>query len=350
MRQEVALSKPDQANHPYPAALLDMLPEMLQDPILIHESWTEKNSFVALLDAKDQGENLVAALHFRKTKNGIEITQVASVYPRQNPKILQAFRRTAAGAVGKITYYHKAKTRDWLNQNSGSNSPQYWIDHLGRGKNIHTDADVVKPEGGSLMSSPSQPGFSFDQTTDAGDKRQQGLDFTTSQATPAAPGRFRPKTLVEFAKPYRGPSGAVLQAYEWKHTLQATPISPPSGPSQRLFQETPAESKFLAAVLVLNQHQAIPADFVFAFLVFGKLGGDEPVSFFWFEIPTDHIPEIRRHETFHNVAWTDLESCLVRACLGNSFGSLIEVEPLLAGVARVGGLVEGELAGGGGGE
>ncbi|MEY3895197.1 MAG: hypothetical protein RLZZ214_716, partial [Verrucomicrobiota bacterium] len=76
--------------------------------------------------------------------------------------------------------------------------------------------------GSSLRSSPSQPGFSFDQTTDAGDASQQGLDFTASQATPAAPGRFRPKTLVEFAKPYRGPSGAELQAYEWKHTLQET--------------------------------------------------------------------------------------------------------------------------------
>jgi len=28
--------------------------------------------------------------------------------------------------------------------------------------------------------------------------------------------------MVVFAKPYRGPSGAELQAYEWKHTLQET--------------------------------------------------------------------------------------------------------------------------------
>jgi hypothetical protein len=30
---------------------------------------------------------------------------------------------------------------------------------------------------------------------------------------------------------------------------QATPISPPSGPAQRLFQEPPAKSNFLAATL-----------------------------------------------------------------------------------------------------
>jgi hypothetical protein len=58
---------------------------------------------------------------------------------------------------GSITYYHKAKTRDWLNQNSGSNSLQYWIGHLGRRRNIRTDADIVKPEGWSLMSSPPNP-------------------------------------------------------------------------------------------------------------------------------------------------------------------------------------------------
>ena len=105
----------------------------------------------------------------------------------------------------------------------GSNSPQLWFQRLGSIEGIPTDADVVNDsDEGRLLSSPSQPGFSFDQTTDAGDKSQKGLDFTASQATPASPGRFRPKTLVEFAKPYRGPSGAELQAYEWKHTLQET--------------------------------------------------------------------------------------------------------------------------------
>lgn len=61
----------------------------------------------------------------------------------------------AKAAVRRITYYHKEKTRDWLNQNSGSNSPQYWIGHLGRGKNLHTDADVVKMQSPTLRASQS---------------------------------------------------------------------------------------------------------------------------------------------------------------------------------------------------
>lgn len=44
----------------------------------------------------------------------------------------------------------------------------------------------------------------------------------SSSPSPESPGRFRPKTLVEFAKPYRGPSGASLVAYEWKHELKET--------------------------------------------------------------------------------------------------------------------------------
>ncbi|MEY4243547.1 MAG: hypothetical protein RLZZ245_1132, partial [Verrucomicrobiota bacterium] len=76
------------------------------------------------------------------------------------------------------------------------------------------------------MSSPAPGEFSFNQTTDAGNKSQKGLNFDAPAATPAAapasPGRTRPKTLIEFAKPYRGPSGASLVAYEWKHELKET--------------------------------------------------------------------------------------------------------------------------------
>lgn len=161
--------------------------------------------------------------------------------------------------------------------------------------------------GSSLQSSPA-PEFAFNQTTDAGDKSQKGLNFEAPQGkppgivssndggvlgysmdsilraqqggslagnvrpvdhakaaqkimadvdrfkipvaketvetyglnlpssyrldgenyvhsdtpAPASPGRFRPKSMVEFAKPYRGPSGASLVAYEWKHELKET--------------------------------------------------------------------------------------------------------------------------------
>lgn len=34
------------------------------------------------------------------------------------------------------------------------------------------------------------------------------------------PNRFRPKTLIAFEKPYKGPSGSALVAYEWKHKME----------------------------------------------------------------------------------------------------------------------------------
>ena len=139
IRQDVLRDKPAADKHAYPVAKLMRLPEALNDPILVHESWTQPNAYVALLDLQHHGENMVAALHFRTTGQGLEVTEVASVYPRKMQSILEAINRT--GTRGGVTYYNQETTREWLAGNSGSNSPQYLGPLLGQ-KDIPTNHDL----------------------------------------------------------------------------------------------------------------------------------------------------------------------------------------------------------------
>jgi hypothetical protein len=189
MRKETALAKPRQNEHPYPRFLLRKLPNALRDPILVHESWTQPGTMVALLDVKHEGRNFVAALHFKTNRDGAEITEIASFYPREAGKIMSAIQRTIAGQNGSLTYYHKEKTRGWLAISSGSNSPQLWFQRLGSVKGIPTDADVVKPEGGSrMMASPTPQGsLDFGATGSMGDKNQIGLNFDGLTNPPNTP-------------------------------------------------------------------------------------------------------------------------------------------------------------------
>ena len=139
MTQRVALEKPIDPEHPYPAFKLMRLPEALNDPILVHESWTEPNAYVVLLDMHHGGKNMVAALHFRKTLNGLEVTEVKSVYPRDASQVLAAIRRT--GGPGGVTYWNKEKTRQWLAGSSGFNSPQH-LGPLSGQRNLPTNEDL----------------------------------------------------------------------------------------------------------------------------------------------------------------------------------------------------------------
>jgi|GEM_PF-5921731 len=167
MSQETALTKPRAPQHPFHASKLRNLPDLIQRPILVHESWTEDDAYVALLDSTWKGKNMVAALHFRLAADGLEVTEVASLYPRDAAQIIEALQRTVDGREGRVTYWDKEKTRVWLSQQSGFNPPQYWVQQLGLVSNLPSDQDLVNPNASpepyvrsSLLSrrpDPSQP-------------------------------------------------------------------------------------------------------------------------------------------------------------------------------------------------
>lgn len=180
IKQETVRGKPKDPRHIYPMRKLMRLPEALEDPVLVHESWTEPGTYVAILDLSHQGESMAAALHFRTTADGVEVTEVASVYPRRTSAIYEAISRT--GLPGGVTYYHEQKVRDWLAQQSGYNSPQYWVQILGRA-NLPTNR---KPRQGP-------PGLSLAPIT----SRSQTLATATgaaprATAQPSRPGRAAP--------------------------------------------------------------------------------------------------------------------------------------------------------------
>lgn len=145
VKQQTLLQKPNDENHPFPPYKLTRLPELLHDPILVHESWTHPDAYVALMESSHGGKNMVGALHFQTTPEGVEVTEVASIYPRDHQQIEEAFRRTEEGREGAVTYWNKEKARQWLNQSSGFHSPQHWPPLFGR-LHIASDDDISQGE------------------------------------------------------------------------------------------------------------------------------------------------------------------------------------------------------------
>lgn len=130
IKPETALAKPLDPKHPYPPFKMMRLAKELRRPVLIHESWTHPDALVAILDMEHQGQPFAAALHMRKTGQGLEVTEIASLYPRDWRKVTGALQRAVEGRQGRILYYDKAKIERRLNQHSGSNPPQYWLRQL----------------------------------------------------------------------------------------------------------------------------------------------------------------------------------------------------------------------------
>ncbi|MEI6352294.1 MAG: hypothetical protein WCP06_14460, partial [Verrucomicrobiota bacterium] len=61
--------------------------------------------------------------------------------------------------------------------------------------------------------------FNSNQIKSATDNNGEFSENPSILRSSAEPGRGRPKSMVEFKKPFRGPSGAAMVAYEWKNQL-----------------------------------------------------------------------------------------------------------------------------------
>ena len=203
--QKTLGDKPADLKHPYPVAKLARLPEALNDPILVHESWTVPDSFVALLDLSYQGQNMVAALHFRTTEKGLEVTEVASVYPREESKIKEAIERT--GLPGGVTYYHKEKVRGWLAHSLGSHSPQQWVQILGQA-NIPSNHDLG--QGKFSVDNDALDLFAWTPAKPAAKAEAKPLDETAMATTAEQP----PNHIGDFGEKIAGARKETWHRYE----------------------------------------------------------------------------------------------------------------------------------------
>ncbi len=94
---------------------LRTLPSLLANPIMIFRSRTQADAFTVLLDARENGENLLVASHCRKDLKLGHIHDVRSVYPKDNQSILYWIDQ------GDLLFQNKEKSRLWLANAAPSN-------------------------------------------------------------------------------------------------------------------------------------------------------------------------------------------------------------------------------------
>lgn len=129
-------AKSTQENHPFPLMRLRTLSQALRDPIFVFKSGSHGNGRVALTDLAHGGENILVAVHFTPAQNGVEVSHIASIYPKNSTSILNWIREE------RTLYWHKQKGQAWLSrQDSEPNARQSRV-HAGTLKNTPSNEDV----------------------------------------------------------------------------------------------------------------------------------------------------------------------------------------------------------------
>ena len=100
------LHKVMQGKHNVTATTLKQLPSQINNPVAVMRSETQPNGYVVLTELIEQvdGKNkpVIAALHLKQTKQGLELINIASVYGRSNSQIQR-------GLENDVLYWNKQK-------------------------------------------------------------------------------------------------------------------------------------------------------------------------------------------------------------------------------------------------
>ena len=117
MAQALGLPRGEHTNiHNITPETLKQLPQKINDPIAIFKSseTATKNGFVVLTELNEvdieSGKNkpIVAALHIKQNKKGLDVINIASVYGRSNSQLQRAIEND-------LLYWHKEKGQQFLN-------------------------------------------------------------------------------------------------------------------------------------------------------------------------------------------------------------------------------------------
>ncbi|MCQ9120938.1 hypothetical protein MUU45_000756 [Rodentibacter pneumotropicus] len=105
------LHKVMQGKHNVTAETLKQLPKQINNPVAVMRSATQDNSYVVLTELveDDNGKDkpVIAALHLKKSSQGLELISIASVYGRSNAQIQR-------GLDNDLLYWNKAKGSQFL--------------------------------------------------------------------------------------------------------------------------------------------------------------------------------------------------------------------------------------------
>lgn len=100
------LHKVMQGKHNVTATTLKQLPSQINNPVAVMKSETQPNGYVVLTElieqVNDKNKPVIAALHLKQTKQGLELINIASVYGRSNSQIQRALE-------SNLLYWNKAK-------------------------------------------------------------------------------------------------------------------------------------------------------------------------------------------------------------------------------------------------
>ncbi|EEP0994625.1 hypothetical protein HAY25_001572 [Salmonella enterica] len=102
-------TRPEIKDHHVSVDTMAELPRLLADPVAIMTSRTEPNSLVTLIEAKDKkGAPVIVAVHMNARGAVAEVNKIASVYGKDNRKILQDQLNN------DLLYINKEKADEWL--------------------------------------------------------------------------------------------------------------------------------------------------------------------------------------------------------------------------------------------
>nr|DAX98013.1 MAG TPA: Large polyvalent protein associated domain 38 [Caudoviricetes sp.] len=118
---------------------LKQLPNQINNPVAVMKSSTQENGYVVLTELveREDGKDkpVIAALHLKKTNQGLELISIASVYGRSNAQIQRGLERD-------LLYWNKAKGSQFLTA-FGLRLPSHMQSDVNLSAfNIKTEADL----------------------------------------------------------------------------------------------------------------------------------------------------------------------------------------------------------------
>lgn len=105
------LNKVMRGKHNVTQETLKQLPNQINNPVAVMKSSTQENGYVVLTELveRENGKDkpVIAALHLKKTNQGLELISIASVYGRSNSQIQRGLERD-------LLYWNKTKGSQFL--------------------------------------------------------------------------------------------------------------------------------------------------------------------------------------------------------------------------------------------
>lgn len=133
------LNKVTLGKHNVTQETLKQLPNQINNPVAVMKSSTQENGYVVLTELveREDGKDkpVIAALHLKKTNQGLELISIASVYGRSNAQIQRGLERD-------LLYWNKAKGSQFLTA-FGLRLPSHMQSDVNLSAfNIKTEADL----------------------------------------------------------------------------------------------------------------------------------------------------------------------------------------------------------------